>query len=220
VRTLALALFLSLAACGQGGAGGSDASLPPLVFADDAPGLLLTWLDERGDGHSANAPTEVPVEARALVRVVLATSQDGTGDLYYVVDLREKSAAGTYAARSMKKSEWEKIVAARRAKFEGQAAASGSALPSGAPTAIVYGASWCEPCKHAEEYLRKKGVWVVVKDVEKSPAAAREMSEKLDRAGKRGAAIPVLELRGRLLVGFDPVEVDRALQPKQGATTL
>ena len=38
------------------------------------------------------------------------------------------------------------------------------------------------------------------------------MQAKLQQAGKRGGSIPVLDVRGKILVGFDPGAVDAALK--------
>ena len=59
--------------------------------------------------------------------------------------------------------------------------------------------------------MRKKGVAYVEKDVEKDPSAAREMQEKLARSGLRGGSIPVLDVRGKVMIGFNPAEVEAAL---------
>ena len=38
------------------------------------------------------------------------------------------------------------------------------------------------------------------------------MRAKLSKAGMRGGSIPVLDVKGKLLLGFDPGSVDRALK--------
>jgi glutaredoxin len=79
------------------------------------------------------------------------------------------------------------------------------------PAVVIYGASWCGPCHQAEAYLKKKGVPYVEYDIEQDSSKAREMQSKLAKAGMRGGSIPVLDVRGRILVGFDPRAVDAAL---------
>ena len=76
---------------------------------------------------------------------------------------------------------------------------------------IIYGAEWCGACHEAMRYLRRKGVAYVEKDVEKDPSAEREMQEKLARNGLRAGSIPVLDVRGKVMIGFNPSEVDAAL---------
>jgi glutaredoxin len=76
---------------------------------------------------------------------------------------------------------------------------------------IIYGASWCGPCHQAAAYLKQRGVAFVEHDIEKDSAAAREMQSKLAKAGRQGGSIPVLDVRGRILIGFDQRAVDQAL---------
>jgi hypothetical protein len=51
----------------------------------------------------------------------------------------------------------------------------------------------------------------VLHDIEKDSSAQREMQAKLAKAGARGGSIPVLDVRGRILIGFDARAVDEAL---------
>jgi glutaredoxin len=77
---------------------------------------------------------------------------------------------------------------------------------------IIYGAEWCGACHQAAAYLRRKGIPFIEKDIEKDPQAAREMQGKLRSAGVRnGGSIPVIDVRGKVMVGFSPGAVDEAL---------
>ncbi|WP_080599189.1 glutaredoxin family protein [Sorangium cellulosum] len=42
---------------------------------------------------------------------------------------------------------------------------------------IIYGASWCEPCHQAADYLRSKGIAAAVRDIEEDAGAAAEMQD-------------------------------------------
>jgi glutaredoxin len=92
------------------------------------------------------------------------------------------------------------------------AAPSGAATPKRAVVVIIYGASWCRPCHEAADWLKARGVAYVVKDVEHTPGAEAEMSDKLQRAGRRGGSIPVIDVNGELLVGFSPGALAQALE--------
>ena len=46
---------------------------------------------------------------------------------------------------------------------------------------------------------------------EADATAATEMKTKLKRAGFPGGSIPVIDVRGKILVGFNPQAVDEAL---------
>lgn len=79
------------------------------------------------------------------------------------------------------------------------------------PATILYGASWCGACQMARSYLEKKGVAFIEKDIEEDSNAAWELRAKLARARIPLGSIPVLDVRGRLLVGFSELAIDQAL---------
>ena len=197
-------------------------SLPALELRDDTPDLLLTWIDEAGDFHVVSSIAEVPEPARERVRVVVATREEGTGQLVYVADLRTKQPDGTYPVTSISRAEWNEIGADRRkvrmeslspsvASAAATEAVSEATPGSTAVSAIIYGAPWCKPCHDAEALLQKLGVNVTKKDVEESRAAQAEMQQKLAKAGRMGASIPVIDLAGQLFVGFDPRQLTDAV---------
>ena len=208
--------------------------LPALSVKADTPNLLITWIDDKGDFHVVDKPASVPAEARKTVRVVVTDKEAGTGEQVYVADLNETQADGSYRIKTMSRSAWDELGASRRkARLEALApptapatAPSASAgpgiakAPSGSVVAVIYGASWCKPCHDAEAYLRQHGVNVVKKDIEENEAAAGEMKRKLERAGMGGASIPVIDIMGRILIGFSPSALDRALEAARNTKPL
>ncbi len=230
VRLLTL-LVLALAILGAAVATGcrkkSDAVAepapdPPLV-SDGTTGLLLTWIDDKGDFHVEQRAADVPAAARDMVRVRDPGRDPLTGERVFVADLRTAAPDGTYAVRVVASNEFEDIAVTRRAKLgivllprgagsapSTQAQASSSDV-TGPPAVIIYGASWCGPCHQAAAYLKKRGVAFVEHDIEQDSSAAREMKSKLAKAGVRGGSIPVLDVRGRILIGFDANAVEQAL---------
>jgi len=75
------------------------------------------------------------------------------------------------------------------------------------PQVTVYSATWCAFCHAAMEYLDKLGVKYTDKDVEKDPAAGLEAVDKSDQRG-----IPVLDIGGDIIIGFDRPRIDAALK--------
>jgi len=209
--------------------------LSALELRDDTPNLLLTWIDDKGDFHVVTKPADVPEKGRSEVRVVVTTRTDGTDKQFYVADLTKKNADGSYPIQTVSRAEWdEKGASRRKARLEAlappsatpPASGSGVAPPSlSAPpvrkvVAIVYGADWCKPCHDAARYLRQKGVAVVEKNVESGDAVQAELDKKLERAKMSGASIPVIDIMGRLMVGFSPTALDRAVENARNQKTL
>lgn len=233
---LALALWALPAAAGCDRAGdgtepASAGSLPELTFGEDTQNLMLTWFDEKGDAHVEVRPSDVPIKGRELVRVVVADSEHGHDDPIYVADLSAASADGRWAARSMSRAAWEAAIAKRREAYlasvrpppvaPSEPQEPGQDPPAGAKlTVIIYGADWCRPCHEAADYLKTQGVPVVVKDIEKNPSAQSEMRKKLARVGRAGSSIPIIDVGGEILVGFDRGSLDRALRRIRSGTVL
>jgi glutaredoxin len=226
----ALVLSAALAGCSEerddGTTPSGDATLPELTLTDSTPELLLTWVDDRGRTHTGTSVAEVPEEGKELVRII--TKDAGHGALFYVADLREKNADGSYVVRTMRRSEWETRISKRREAYVARHAppppprasstATGRTPPSSPPPtaaegvrAVIYGASWCKPCHDAAKYLHKRGVPVVEHDIEKQPKYAAEMQRKLRGAGMSGGSIPVIDVGGVILRGFSRGAIDSAI---------
>jgi glutaredoxin len=205
-------------------------SLPPLELRDDTPDLLLTWIDAQGDFHVVQTIADVPADARDRVRVVVTTRREGTQDLLYVADLSKKLENGSYPVATLARSEWDAIGAEKRRKRLEALAPDiprperppdePRAAPDGSLTAVIYGADWCQPCHQAEHLLQKLGVQVVKKDIEESPEAHQEMQRLLRQAGRSGGSIPVIDLGGKLFVGFDARALTQAVAKASKTETL
>jgi glutaredoxin len=207
-------------------------ALPSFVLRDDTANLLLTWVGDDGDFHVVEKIDGVPAVHRKQVRVVSTADQAGTGALVYVADLEAKRPDGSYAVATLLRTEWEKLGADRR-KTRLEALAPGqpppsaaAALPgaeasaeaSAAVSAIVYGADWCKPCHDAERYLKSLGVSVTKKNIEESRAAQAEMQEKLARVNRHGSGIPVIDVMGKIFVGYSPGPLKQAVDAARHAT--
>ena len=75
----------------------------------------------------------------------------------------------------------------------------------------VYGTSWCGACRAARQYFSERKIPYADKDVEQDPAAARELAAKAAKLGIPTDRVPVIEVRGRLLLGFDRARIEALL---------
>jgi glutaredoxin 3 len=75
---------------------------------------------------------------------------------------------------------------------------------------IVYGAEWCAFCHQAMQYFDKLGVKYTYKNVDLNQDDARAAVEKSGQTG-----IPVLDIDGEIIVGFDRPKIDKALHDKK-----
>jgi glutaredoxin 3 len=74
---------------------------------------------------------------------------------------------------------------------------------------IVFSTPTCTYCNQAKRYLRERGVRFRDVDVSKDAAAARDL---VRRSGQQG--VPVLDIGGRIIVGFNRPEIDKLLELK------
>jgi glutaredoxin 3 len=75
---------------------------------------------------------------------------------------------------------------------------------------IIYSATWCAFCHAAKQYLDKLGVAYDDRDVEKDQEFARESVEKSGQMG-----IPVIDIDGEIIIGFDRPKIDSVLKAKK-----
>lgn len=224
---VASAIALSVVSCKRPDDGTRPVGreLPKLTLTESTPNVLLTWIDAKGDFHTAMSIAEVPPEGRDAVRVVLTTQDEGAAtDQVYVANLKEREPTGAFKVTTMTRSQWESMAEKRRggavglpSRPSGDAPAPRPPQEAGKLVATVYGAEWCKPCHAAQAYLERRRIQVVYKDIEQSSDAQREMSRKLSRAGLAGGQIPVIDVGGQVLVGFDPAAIDAALAKAPGA---
>jgi glutaredoxin len=200
-----------------------EAKLAPLEVKKESP-ALYTYVDSKGEFVTVDKPEAIPEGARRLVRVVDPTKEapdrrDTTN--VYVVDADELLKAGRAKARVLSRQAFETGALAQLPPGESSllaerpdgGAPEGAAAPSaaGPPVVTVYGTSWCGACREARRYLSARKIPFADKDVEKDPAAARELREKASRLGVPTDRVPILDVRGRLLIGFDPQRVEALL---------
>lgn len=79
--------------------------------------------------------------------------------------------------------------------------------PKPLPSVELFTTRWCPYCQRAREYLRARGVPFVEHDIEQD-RAARE--RKIALTGNE--AVPTLLIGDRVIVGFRPADIQRALE--------
>ena len=96
----------------------------------------------------------------------------------------------------------------------GGASAPPSKHPSSRSTGkvIVYTTSWCSACRKARKYLSDNEIPFVERDIEKDPQAAAELMRKAKAAGISASGVPVLDIGGTLMQGFDPRRLAQLLE--------
>lgn len=74
----------------------------------------------------------------------------------------------------------------------------------------VYSADWCGYCHAVKEYLKQKNIAFTEKNVEHDQKYA---DEAVAKSGQMG--IPVVDIDGTIIIGFDRANIDATLQEKK-----
>jgi len=74
------------------------------------------------------------------------------------------------------------------------------------PRVIVFSTPSCSFCNLAKKYFREKNIKFKDVDVSRDQVAARDM---LKRSGQSG--VPVIDIGGKIIVGFDRPKIDKLL---------
>lgn len=213
-RAFALPLLAGLAlACkssvdgGPADAGASAAPPPALVLKGDRADLVFTYrAPDDGAFRTATKIAEIPEAARASVVVAdlsVSPEKRQAGRYVYVADLSAPREDGSY-----------RVALASRYAIEHGEGPEGLAPPK-ADGVVVYSTSWCGVCKTAKKTLERWGVPFVEKDIEASRAAQQELAAKAAAQGVKPNGVPVIDVGGQLLQGFDERTLKGILQ-KQG----
>ena len=71
---------------------------------------------------------------------------------------------------------------------------------------VIFSTSTCSWCRRAKKYFREKGVSFKEINVERDPAAARDLVRKTGQSG-----VPVIKIGNAWIVGFDKGRIDEEL---------
>jgi glutaredoxin len=181
-----------------------------------------------------------PARSLVRVLDPAAPDKAGPAGQVYVTNLNEVLGKGKASARVMSREAFETAalaafptgesspMAAQRMQPVPTPAEPGGAAPppspsaggaapaakpsaGGAPVVTIYGTSWCGACRAARQYLTERKIPFADKDIERDADAAHELAEKAAKMGIPTDRVPVIDVRGRLLLGFDKARIEALL---------
>jgi glutaredoxin len=212
---LLAAFGLALAACGSDV--GTDAGTPaesaaaapaappaapepPASVADagDVPPTVAArtyygFVDENGSFRFVDSLDDVPEDRREKARSIAIAGGPPAPEAPAAAPPVNRVPTAPVAAAAQPDS----APPAARAP-DGEAVADGPV--------VVYTTSWCPWCRKTLAWLDEQGVAYVNKDIERNLAWRRELIEKTGQA-----AIPVVEIEGEIIRGFDPERMKELL---------
>ena len=178
--------------------------------------FVVTYAGDRGKFADTSKLEAVPEAARGMVRVKLLSGPEAPPGMVWVANLQTPEPDGSYVLTTFARDGFEDhaLGLGLSSKFEipeGIEPPEQVAAPTG--EVVVYKTSWCGVCKSLEKFLKKEGVQYVAKDIEKDAAAAAELKAKAAAQGVPTGSVPITDVRGKLVVGFDRKRFQQMLAP-------
>lgn len=203
-------LALSSAACGD--KTDEEAREKPARTPDVTDGrddLILTWFAS-GGAQTASSVADVPEDYRKRVRVQDPTipPEETDPSFVFIADLRKAGGGGNYPVEAVPRAKYEQERKAARDALMNATPTPGSGGgirlgPDGKPPIIMYSTTTCPVCVSARRWLIDQGIPFTEKDVGKDRAAAAELAAKGKAQGVPTTGVPVFDVGGMLIPGFD-----------------
>lgn len=160
--------------------------------------LRFTYADKSGKFVMAQRAFDIPKDSRGAVMLVDLSRTAPEGDHVWVVDLRAEPPMERVTATAMERPAFERLARGY--------------LQANRPPVVMYATTWCGVCRRARGFFKQHGVAYTERDVEKDPGAAAELRDKAAKAGVNARGVPVFDVAGRILAGFDEDALKRALK--------
>lgn len=214
--------------------GPGEASAEPVTprVTNNRRDLIFSWIGDAGP-QVATSIEDVPPNQRSEVRVQDPTIPPEKRDnrWLFFADLTRPDIKGEYPVRAVSRSEYENarseelrsalpeqnIPPAGQRAPEGQSKGPGTLSnadpnPSGESTkggtagaeVVMYATRHCPVCIKARRWLIAEGIPYLEKDIERDRQAAESLAAKGRKQGIPVNGVPVFEIRGQLVPGFDP----------------
>lgn len=191
------------------------------MVTDERTDLVLTWTDEEG-AHVVSSVSEVPKAHKVGVRVqdpkIPPEKRDPSW--VFVADLTEK-VDGRYRVEAVSRLEFEKQRRSGPSADEpaptsprGPGPAAGQGEDAADAPVIMYATKTCPVCQKARRWLLDTGIRYVEKDVGSDPGAMAELEKKARAQGVPTGGVPVFDVRGKLVPGFDKKIILKLLSEK------
>ncbi|MBW2732295.1 MAG: hypothetical protein JRH20_07855 [Deltaproteobacteria bacterium] len=181
--------------------------LPAIRISESREKLLFTYRDVDTSFQTVTKLKEVPEASRAWVRVVDLGMKPGKRRdhrLVYVADLRKSAKDGSYPYLVVSRRAFETAATAKNEEQTAAMVAEGKGV-------VLYSTTWCPACRSARSWLKEKKIPFVEKDIEKDKRAAAELMAKAQKAGVSPSGVPVIDVNGTLVQGFDAARITALL---------
>ncbi len=175
--------------------------LPVLAeINDQTQNILLVYRDEKQNEQTAQKVSEVPEAFRNKVQLVdlnLSPEKRSSNLFVPIYDLTKANANGGFSGEWVSRKSLEKALIESRPKV---------VLPE-YHLVTLYETDWCGYCKKAKAFLKEKKIPFEAFNIEKDAQAAQKLQQKASAQNFPMGGVPVLEINGKLISGFNPEQI-------------
>lgn len=175
----------------------------------DRKDLLFRYLNDQGEFEQSLSIDEIPQEKRDKVLVVdlsLSPELRGASQNVQLFDLRQPNENGEFlTGRFVPRTNLEQELA-KKQQF---------VAPPPQEPIILYATSWCPHCRRARDFMKQHNLAYTEKDVEKTPGAQAELAAKAKKQGVDASGVPVFDIGGKIVSGFDGNTVLKLARPQK-----
>ena len=172
------------------------------VVTDESADLVFSWVGDGGPRVESSVQ-KVPQHVRKAVRVQDPNLSPENRDpsVMFLADLTRPGADGRYPVKTIKRAEYE---ARRRAVVPIPISTPGTGSD---PTVVMFSTRHCPICVKARRWLLEKKIPYVERDLERDKQAAQDLQKMGQAQGVPTNGVPIFEIGGRLLPGFDKARI-------------
>ncbi len=207
----------ALAACRAREVPADAAPIAPEVTLAAADVQPVEYVDFAGRLRTARGVASVPERSRHAVAI---EGPDGPGGSVWIADASRPAAAWPAVRGSRLTLERLGLAGlppgeASRVALPAPVAPVGRpAIPPPSDGVTIYGTTWCGACADARAWFDARGVTYTFRNVEAGdadPTAALDAVRTATAVGAPADRVPVIDVAGKVIVGFDPVRLTSIL---------
>jgi glutaredoxin len=169
--------------------------------------LVFTYR-QGGEFRTVTSMDQIPLGARGWVRVQDPQVRNVGSGQVYVADLRQANDKGAFPYQILTRQQFLK----------------GSPLPGGGKAGmgmaavvvvgkvVLYSRPGCGACDAVRAYLNRRGVQFEEKNIQADAGAAKELKAKAAQKGFPAGAVPVIDINGEIVVGFNVRKLESLLR--------
>jgi len=183
---------------------------PQIVVSKENKNLVFSYIDKDGNFKDTQNIDDIPEESRKQVIVFdlsIPPQKRQSHKIVYIADLSATDSSGRYRYTIASRYDFESALR------EGIVpTTSANDVASENKGIIIYTTSWCGVCAQLRKYLELRKVKYTERDIEKDESAREEMIGKLRKKGLKGSGVPVIDIDGDIIVGFNKELLDSKIR--------